>query len=223
MDNLPCPQLPTVGLTTSGLDTYRLKNASVYASLLKDLIESKFETNLQTDKIVQTCMELISTKQFPKAIDFMLSEIHKHSQILAEALGKTLYDSTGMSSLFDELKQEGILKSGERNRLHVLQMVLDGIDIEVHEYGKSLKPEEVNYLIEFLEIIRNLLSKAHISVGYTTLETDDYDCSFVQKNKTYWTSAGEGEGIIIVNTLTSLKLYCVSVNTCVVASHNYIA
>jgi hypothetical protein len=157
MDNDLCFHLLNECLSSDNLERYRMINAVSHDSTLTKWIEPRFKTSLQTDKIVLTYRNLISAGQFQKATDFMLNEIYEHSRVLAEAFENTLDDPTGMSCLFDELMRQNILSEEERNRLNVLQMALDGIDVEVHEYGKNLKVEEINYLSEFLGTIRGLL------------------------------------------------------------------
>jgi hypothetical protein len=42
---------------------------------------------------------------------------------------------------------------------------MDGLDIEVYEYGASIKPNELSYLTEFLDIIRTILARNNTYVG----------------------------------------------------------
>jgi hypothetical protein len=210
MNNALCLQLPITGMFGDDLRKYVIDKFSSYGLIKWN--EPRFEETLHVDEIVQTCANLILMRQFQKATDFMLNEIYEHTQVLARVFGKTISDSTDVSYLFDELLLEDILSKEERNRLNVLQMALDGMDIEVHEYGKDLKMEETDYLAEFLEIIRSLLAKANVSVGFSTLETIEQYATV--ETATLWSSDQNVSIIISRASSSSPTLTYIITNTC---------
>lgn len=124
-----------------------------------------FELTPQIDNIRQTYVDLVSAKQFEKAIDFMLNEIYEHSKILALKFKIPFEDRTDIAFLFEKLRCDEVVSVEEWNRLTILQMAMDGLDIEVYEYGASIRPNELGYLNEFLDIIRTILARNNTYVG----------------------------------------------------------
>jgi len=146
-------------------------------------VEPTYEIAPQTDSIRQAYLNLVSTRQFEKAIDFMLNEIYGHSQILAEKFGFQFEDKTEIASLLEKLSNAEVISSEELNRLTILQMAIDGLDIEVYEYGATMNLTELVYLNEFLSIIKTVLARNDTYVGtFQNIATGFGSCTFQSTN-----------------------------------------
>src|SRR5208337_2429302 len=96
------------------------------------------ELNFPRRDFIQNCMNMIGIKEFENAVNLIMEEVNSYSLVFAKVLGKALEDKTYLPQLIEELKKDGVLSASDYNRLSTLVMVLDGIDIEVHEYGGEI-------------------------------------------------------------------------------------
>ena len=135
----------------------------------------RFESSKPVDEIYKICFDLVAAKQFGKAIDIMLNEVYEYSKLLAKKFGKTFDDKADIPNLLQELKQDGIMTEDDWNRLTVLQMVLDGVDVEVYEYGGQIGSEEVRYALEYLEVVKSIMSKHRVHIGFSAESISHFD------------------------------------------------
>jgi hypothetical protein len=131
-------------------------------------IETIFGMTPQMDNIRENYANLIANKQFEKAVDFILNEVFEESKILALKTHIPVEEKTELAYFFEELKNNGIVSTDEWQRLTVLQMAIDGLDLEVYEYGASMNSIELDYLTEFLWIIRDILARNNMYIGVSS-------------------------------------------------------
>jgi len=127
--------------------------------------KEKFEQSLRIDVIYEICSRSISVGKYDDAIETILNEIHKRCEILAEAFGKAIMGRAYVSDLIEQLRQEGQISEEDSNRLSVIIIAIDGLEIEVREYGGSISQEDLDYILEFHKIISNILQENYTSLG----------------------------------------------------------
>jgi hypothetical protein len=87
------------------------------------------------------------------AIAEVMNLLISFSQGLANTIGMQLDDFGDFSNLLEQMKTQGIVTNWEWNRLTVIQMVLDGLDMEISEDDGEVPAENVDYALEFCEIM----------------------------------------------------------------------
>lgn len=159
-----CPDLAT---KTQGSEVFLVESIFPSQNIpqLFNWIRQRADNSFILDVITKTCTNLIESGQFGRAVDFMLNEVYEHSKILANKLKIEFKDRTDLAALMEKLKHDNIISEDEWDRLTVLQMGLDGIDMEVHECGGKIKSKELNYLSEFLLTLKTILARNNAYVG----------------------------------------------------------
>lgn len=89
------------------------------------------------------------------------------TEALAYAFGKKLEHSSFSSLLIQELKDEAIITESEWKRLAVLQMVLDGLDVKISEYGGNLRLDDMSSFIEYCSIMKEVMRRHSVYAGMT--------------------------------------------------------
>jgi hypothetical protein len=134
----------------------------------------KLDTNIKIDNIRLSFNSAISRAQFSNAINLILNEVNEYSKILAKVFDKHFEDKAYISDLISTLVQEGAVSKDQSNRLFVLLMVLDGLDMEVNEGGAKLEEGHFTYLQEFIQIINSILQKHHVLAGISDMMAEGH-------------------------------------------------
>lgn len=114
----------------------------------------------------------ITAGKYNNALNGMLEEISSYSKILASSFDKSLNNDVFIPELLDELFEEEIINNEEYNRLNALLLVMDGLKNEVLEHYGKIMPENITYIIEYKEIIENILVKNYIIFGSMNYSTN---------------------------------------------------
>jgi hypothetical protein len=138
------------------------------------------------------------------AIDTTMKAIFLYSKGLASTLDVSIEDYSELSMLLERLKNSRLITENEWNRLTVIQMALDGLDIEVNEYGIELTREDIDYASEFCEIIGQVytrLDKSHrpLKQSWSMSETISQTSSVKDQtnpNATVTSSANQLAGVL---------------------------
>jgi len=146
----------------------------------------KLDTNVKIDNIRLSFNNAISRAQFSTAINIILNEVNEYSKVLAKVFDKHFEDKAYISDLISTLVQEGAISKDQSNRLFVLLMVLDGLDMEVNEGGAELDERHFTYLQEFIQIINSILHKHHVLAGISDVMAEDH------ANRPYFDDAKTG-------------------------------
>ena len=117
-----------------------------------------------TSQTMTTPLLLLKTlkKQGPydaSGIEKMIHATYLYSKGLASLFHVQLDYFSDISNLVEALKAHHLITKEEWNRLTVLQMVLDGLDMEISEDGGEMSAEDVDYASEFCEIIERAYSR----------------------------------------------------------------
>jgi hypothetical protein len=116
----------------------------------------------------------ISNAQFSTAISIIQNEVYEYSRILAKVFDKTIEDRAYISDLISTLTQERHISEEQSNRLFVLLMVLDGLDMEVNECGATLDESQFVHLQEFLHMIDSIIQERNVLVGISDTMAEGY-------------------------------------------------
>lgn len=87
------------------------------------------------------------------AIADVMNLLTSFSLGMANAISVRLDDFSYFSNLLEQMKTQGIVTNSEWNRLTVIQMALDGLDMEISEDGGNVPAQNVSYALEFCEIM----------------------------------------------------------------------
>jgi len=165
-----------LGVNISPATKIGLGVSSVQSVLSKSYIvwsKPNFEINLPKRNFIQECIYNIETREFESAINIVLSEIYEYSKIFGTVFGKFIEDKIYIPQLIEELKAKGIVSDADWNRLATLLMVLDGIDVEVHESGGELNQKDLEYALEYVGILRRIMTENQVYIGtYTNFFTE---------------------------------------------------
>lgn len=213
MINESCFLSATDQLGITLLNDFTFSNGNVPILPLVGFFTTQRITSSPADDVLKICSILISTKRFSKAADFMLNEIYENSKILANKFGIEVNCDTDMAQLMEELRHNNVISESEWNRLTVLQMAIDGIDMEVHECGGEIKPSELNYLSEFVTIVKEILARNNQYIGVFMNAISNYDAFTIQANMLTRKNITLRSPSVIINPSSTCTLYCVSQNT----------
>jgi hypothetical protein len=125
----------------------------------------ELDTNAKVDIIHLSFKKAISNAQFSTAISIIQNEVYEYSKILAKVFDKNIEDRAYISDLICTLTQEKSISEEQSNRLFVLLMVLDGLDMEVNECGATVDESQFVYLQEFLQVIDSIIREHNVQVG----------------------------------------------------------
>jgi len=122
----------------------------------KRLLKAEPKPKNVTKNEYQMCLREITSGKFSRAVLMMQDAVCANACLLADAFKKPFYSSK-IPELVDGLQREGIVSEQEANRLAVLLMVMDGLEMEVFESGGTLTVEDARYLREFVGIVKRIL------------------------------------------------------------------
>ena len=147
----------------------------------------RLDTNVRIGNIRLSFNNAISNAQFSTAISIIQNEVYEYSKALAKVFDKRIEDRAYISDLIYALTQEGVISEDQSNRLFVLLMVLDGLDMEVNECGARLGEGHFLYLQEFLQIIDSIAQEHDVMVGVSSTIAENYaywPCFYDAKTET---------------------------------------
>jgi hypothetical protein len=127
--------------------------------------EPEFGLDPKAKDVCQPCFEAISSRQYRLATDIMLNETLEYSKVFATTFAHGIMDRTEIPFLFQDLWELGIIQEEDYNRLSTLLMVLDGLDLEVNEWGGEITNDDVDYAREYIRILERVLSEHHYKIG----------------------------------------------------------
>lgn len=138
--------------------------------------ERTFTTDVGVNPIYRACQSAISLGKYEIAINLMQNRITSWCEVLAKAFNKNFEGKEYTSHLIEILKQENKIPAEEANRILVILMALDGLEIEVREYGMKMNYEDLEYLIEFEEIMERVMKgmKVNIDTSLLHFTTTDF-------------------------------------------------
>jgi hypothetical protein len=141
-----------VGLTDLAPDTLTSSSPTRFVA---DFSQSNWDMAMR--EIKETIMDSIKGRRYADATGDMKRAIFSSSRILAETFEKTIEQPFLVPHLIQELKDNEVITDEEYNRLTVLLMALDGLNVEVSEYGGELQQEDLDYFLEYCQIIQQIL------------------------------------------------------------------
>ena len=105
------------------------------------------------------CLRLIANKKSKLAMNVMLNAVYGYTRVAAKLIGRNLNSNAYIPPLLTTLKNKRMITLEEWNRLTVLLMVMDGLDIEVYEENADLDPSDVNSLHEYADILKRVIRR----------------------------------------------------------------
>lgn len=201
-----CPNFFTTTETSQVFITGNI--LPVQSGNLTKWITSRLDTNFVSDDVINISTNMINMGRFDLAVDFMLKEVYDYSKILSKTFNIVFEDRTDISRLMEDLNRDGIIKEEELDRLTVIEMALDGIDMEVNECGGKIETRELTYLQEFLIAVRDILLRKNIYVGLAISSAFSSNSFFVQE--TISNSVGEEFTTTTGITIVSPSIYCLA-------------
>jgi hypothetical protein len=127
--------------------------------------EPEFGFGPKAKDVCQPCFKAISSRQYRLATDIMLNETLEYSQVFAATFEHSIMDRTEIPFLFQDLWEHGTIQEEDYNRLSTLLMVLEGLDLEVNEWGGEITNDDVDYAREYIRILERVLSEHHYKIG----------------------------------------------------------
>lgn len=131
--------------------------------------ERTFTTDVGVNPIYRACQSAISFGKYEIAINLMQNRITSWCEVLAKAFNKNFEGKEYISHLIENLKQEGKIPTEEANRILVILMALDGLEVEVREYEGNMNYEDLRYLIEFEEIMERVMKGMKVNTDTSLL------------------------------------------------------
>ena len=119
--------------------------------------EKTFTTDVGVNPTYRICQSAISFGKYEVAINLMQNRIISWCEVLAKAFNKNFEGKEYISYLIENLKQEGKIPTEEANRILVILMALDGLEVEIREYEGEMNHEDLRYLVEFEEIMERIM------------------------------------------------------------------
>lgn len=205
MINNSCPQWVISSQDVLGFKSVFSASAKQQSSPWVIFDTQTFELGLRVDDVLETCKELLSKRQFASAITFMLEEIYEQSKTLSNVFDVGIGDETEIPILIEKLKSDERITEEEWSRLTILQMALDGIDMEVHEGYGEIDLEALDYLSEFLTIIGHIMARNNVYVGVSM------SAAFWYETFTYHGSVQQlaEEMVATVTTMANPSSFCI--------------
>lgn len=146
--------------TSQGQEVYQIIFSK--SKITYNLFNPKEKTSIG---LVEIWRRFIETKEFSQAIEFLLTEITSYSKLLADIFQYELESVSYLPHLYQELKTNKIITEEELARISTLITVIDGIDVEVNEFGASMDMTEIKYYEEYLEYIKKILSRCNRAIS----------------------------------------------------------
>jgi hypothetical protein len=156
---LDAPTVLQTKTTIEKMQSFSTQNLGWFAS--------KPGRSILTNLTYESAIKAIDANHFDEALKIVQFEIYEHCEILAKTFDKTFKGKAYISDLVEELRQEGWIQEKEANRLSVIVMALDGLEIEVRECDGRIEKDDLEYMLEFLRITKNAMRKKHVFTGLT--------------------------------------------------------
>jgi hypothetical protein len=162
----------------------------------------KFGENLRINVAYELCSKAISSGRFDQAIEIIQTDIFKRSEVLAKTFDKEFKGKAYISDLIEELRQEGCMAEEDVRRLFVIMMAIDGLEMEVREYGGRIEQDDLEYFLEFARITENMMKKKDTYMGMSLPSFEKL---------VYSTGYTEAMTIRTVKYLTNVDEFCPNV------------
>lgn len=150
----------------------------IYAYLYENAFEGfNWEYELfpkERESSIEKIKQYIIEDRYETALDTIFEEINILSNYLSNRFNFTLENRAYIPDLIQYLYDAEIILEEEWQRLMVLNMMLDGLDIKVHEGNGKIGKEAIDIIIEYKNIIKNILRRKNeeITINEDTINSN---------------------------------------------------